>query len=167
MNIVISGENRLDDYGNFYFKDKAGDEHKIGEKRKNQTELQNLIESNPGKAVTLIKEEGYGKAKGQFYIVGIELVSEQLDAVSPSINREGYGKASSTVKPESREAIDTPPKVGPPKPQPKPTEKPVSRLDNIDKRCALIQATNLVQADKIGLQDWERWATEFVLFIER
>ena len=138
MNIVISGENRLDDYGNFFFKDKAGNEHKIGEKRKNQVELQHLIESNPGKAVSLTYAE-FNKVK---YIVGIELVSEQLETTKT-----------------------------PPVEIPKPTatariaDKPATRYDNIDKRCALIQATELIKDEKIDLQDWERWAIEFYLWI--
>lgn len=79
MNIVISGENRWDDYGNFFFKDKAGNEHKIGTKRKNQVELVAIIEDNPAKAVSLTMAEYQGKE----YIVGIELVSGQLETSKP------------------------------------------------------------------------------------
>lgn len=142
MNVVISGENRVDDYGNFFFKDKAGNEHKIGEKRKNQTELIDLIENNPGKAVSFTYAE-FNKVN---YIVGVELVSEQL----------------------TDESVETPPDETPKpqlKPQLKPTEKPPSRLDNIDKRCALIQVTELIKDGKIGLSDWERWAIEFYLWL--
>ena len=39
--------------------------------------------------------------------------------------------------------------------------KSATRYDNIDKRCALIQATELVKDGKIGLTDWKRWAEEF------
>jgi len=132
MEVVISGENRTDSYGNFYFKDKGGTEHKIGEKRENQQELIDLVKDNPDRAVQF-KMESY---KGRDYIVGIELL-EKLITVDEAKLKEQQ------VAPTPR----TPP--------------PANRNDNIDKRCALIQATNLVGEGKIGVADWLRWATEF------
>ena len=75
MEVVISGENRYDDYGNFFFKDKAGEEHKIGEKRENQEKLIDLVENNPDRAVKLTFDE----YKGRSYIVGIELLEIPVD----------------------------------------------------------------------------------------
>ncbi len=75
MEIVISGENRYDDYGNFFFKDKGDKEHKIGTKRKNFDELVNLVVENPDRAVKLT----FDSFKKNDYIVGIELLEIQVD----------------------------------------------------------------------------------------
>ena len=75
MEVVISGENRYDDYGNFFFKDKGGTEHKIGTKRKNFDELVNLVVENPDRAVKLT----FDSFKKIDYIVGIELLEIPVD----------------------------------------------------------------------------------------
>ena len=75
MEVVISSENRYDDYGNFFFKDKGGKEHKIGTKRENFDELVNLVAENPDRAVKFTFDE----YKGRSYIVGIELLEIQVD----------------------------------------------------------------------------------------
>jgi len=72
--VVLSRETRIDDYKNFFFKDKAGNEHKIGAKRTNFDELCNLIVVNPDKAVKLT----YDEYKGRSYIVGVAIVADEL-----------------------------------------------------------------------------------------
>jgi len=75
MEIVLSGDYKLDDYGNFRFTDKGGTEHKIGTKRENFDELCSLVEHNPGRAVKLT----YDTYKNRKYIVGIELLEITVD----------------------------------------------------------------------------------------
>ena len=75
MQVVLSGENRYDNYGNFFFKDKEDKERKIGTKRENFQELCELIENNPDRAITL-KYDEYKKIK---YIVGVELLEIPVD----------------------------------------------------------------------------------------
>ena len=75
MEIVLSGENRYDQYDNFFFKDKGGKEHKVGVKRKNQQELIDLVENNPGRAVKF----AFDSYKEIDYIVGIELLELKVD----------------------------------------------------------------------------------------
>ena len=76
--VVLSGENRLDQYGNFFFKDKAGNEHKIGVKRKEKTELMALVVANLGKAVKLLWEDYTRDGITYPFIKGIELVEGAL-----------------------------------------------------------------------------------------
>ena len=70
IEVVLSGENRIDDYGNYRFKDKSGKEHKIGTKREDFDELCKLIDDNPDRAVSL----EYDEYKGRSYIVGVKLL---------------------------------------------------------------------------------------------
>jgi len=72
--VVLSGEGRFDQYSNFLFKDLAGAEHKIGEKRENQNELVALINNNPGRGVKLT----YNEYMNRSFIVGAELVEGAL-----------------------------------------------------------------------------------------
>ena len=72
--VVLSGDNRQDQYGNFLFKDLAGAEHKIGAKRENQGELVALINNNPGRGVKLT----YNEYMNRSFIVGAELVEGAL-----------------------------------------------------------------------------------------
>ena len=72
--VVLSGDNRQDQYGNFLFKDLAGAEHKIGAKRENQSELVALINNNPGRGVKLT----YNEYMNRSFIVGAELVEGAL-----------------------------------------------------------------------------------------
>ena len=92
MEIVLSGENRRDDYGNFFFKDKGGREHKIGEKRKNQQELIDLVENNPGWAVKLL----FDSYKEIDYIVGIELL--ELKVVEAKITEQQVPKPTAYAR---------------------------------------------------------------------
>ena len=82
MEVVISGENRYDDFGNFFFKDKGGTEHKIGTKRKNFDELVNLVVENPDRAVKLT----FDSFKKIDYIVGIELLEFFISTLAPIYN---------------------------------------------------------------------------------
>jgi len=95
MEIVLSGENRYDDYGNYFFKDKAGKEHKVGVKRKNQQELIDLVEHNPDRAVKFT----FDSYKEIDYIVGIELLELKVD---------GAKITEQQVKPQSRETASEP-----------------------------------------------------------
>ena len=52
--VVLSGENRLDQYGNFFFKDKTGKEYKIGAKRKDKDQIASFVAANANRGVTLI-----------------------------------------------------------------------------------------------------------------
>lgn len=79
MEVILSGEYRLDDYGNFRFTDKGGNEHKIGTKRENFGDLCVIVTENPDRAVTLT----YDTYKNRPYIVGIELVEGKIE-VDPS-----------------------------------------------------------------------------------
>ena len=72
--VVLSGENRYDQYGNFFFKDKAGKEHKIGANRKDKDQIAALIAANPNKGVKLT----YGEYKSFPFIEHIELVEGEL-----------------------------------------------------------------------------------------
>jgi len=72
--VVLSGDNRQDQYGNFLFKDLAGAEHKIGAKRENQKELVDLINFSPGRGVKLT----YNEYMNRSFIVGAELVEGAL-----------------------------------------------------------------------------------------
>lgn len=74
MEIVLGDETRYDDYGNFWFKDKSGEERKIGTKRKDFDELCTTIIENPGRAVTL----NFAVYDKHPYIVGVELLSEKI-----------------------------------------------------------------------------------------
>jgi len=81
--VVLSGENRLDQYNNFFFKDKTGKEHKIGEKRKDKDQIAALVAAYAGRGVKLI----YGEYKGFPFIEHIELVEGELPAPAPISSR--------------------------------------------------------------------------------
>ncbi len=98
MEVVISSENRYDDYGNFFFKDKGGKEHKIGTKRENFDELVNLVAENPDRAVKFTFDE----YKGRSYIVGIELLEIQVDKEKIT-EQQKVMPASQQVKPAPQE----------------------------------------------------------------
>jgi len=73
MEIVLSGENRYDNYGNFWFKDKGGKEYKIGAKNRKKDELVKVVVDNPNRAVFLTHDTVKGKdGKDYDYISGIE-----------------------------------------------------------------------------------------------
>jgi len=52
--VVLSGENRFDQWKNFLFKDKTGREYKIGAKRNDKDQIVNLVAANANRAVRLI-----------------------------------------------------------------------------------------------------------------
>ncbi len=98
--VVLSGENRLDQYGNFFFKDKTGKEHKIGAKRTDKEGIFSLVAANPNRGVKLIW--GVYVREGTEYdiIKAIELVEDGLPEPVP---------VSSVPIPQ----IDTPSKTDP------------------------------------------------------
>lgn len=84
MEVVLSGETRYDDYGNFWFKDKEGKERKIGTKREDFEELCTRVENNPNRAVTLKFDHYMNKP----YIVGVELLDKQIQVDEAKITEQ-------------------------------------------------------------------------------
>ena len=76
--VVLSGENRYDQYNNFFFKDKTGKEHKIGAKRTDKEEIASLVAFNPDRGVKLIWGVYVRDNKEYDIIKDIELVGSQL-----------------------------------------------------------------------------------------
>ena len=100
MEIVLSGENRYDQYGNFWFKDKAGEEHKVGAKNRKKDELVRVVVGSPNCAVKLIFDTVKGKdGKDYDYISGIELLELKVDETKITEQQ---------VKPQSRETASEP-----------------------------------------------------------
>ena len=97
MEVVLSNENRYDDYGNFFFKDKGDKEHKVGTKRENFDVLVNLVVENPDRAVKLTFDE----YKGRSYIVGIELLEIQVDETK--ITQQQVAPSVAQTKPAPQE----------------------------------------------------------------
>ena len=94
--VVLSGENRFDQWKNFLFKDKTGKEYKIGAKRNNKDQIANLVAANANRAVKLIWDV-YFREGTEYDIIGsIELVEDGL----PEPEKP---------KPQPIPQIDTPP----------------------------------------------------------
>jgi len=94
--VVLSGENRFDQWKNFFFKDKTGKEYKIGAKRNNKDQIANLVAANANRAVKLIWDV-YFREGTEYDIIGsIELVEDGL----PEPEKP---------KPQPIPQIDTPP----------------------------------------------------------
>ena len=80
MEIVLSGENRYDQYGNFWFEDRAGEEHKVGAKNRKKDDLVRAVVDNPNRAVFLVFDTVKGKDGKEYdYISGIELLELKVD----------------------------------------------------------------------------------------
>ena len=94
--VVLSGENRFDQWKSFFFKDKTGKEYKIGAKRNNKDQIANLVAANANRAVKLIWDV-YFREGTEYDIIGsIELVEDGL----PEPEKP---------KPQPIPQIDTPP----------------------------------------------------------
>jgi len=75
--VVLSGETRFDQWENFFFKDNAGKEHKVGAKNKKKDEIVKIIVANPGRAVEIAYDTVTGK-EGKVFDY-IKLVEIQVD----------------------------------------------------------------------------------------
>ena len=81
--VVLSGENRFDQWGNFLFKDKGGREHKIGAKRNDKDQLAVLVNDNPNKGIRLTWDV-YERDGTQYDIIkGIEVIEGELPVYVP------------------------------------------------------------------------------------
>ncbi len=105
--VVLSGENRLDQYGNFFFKDKAGKEHKIGEKRKDKDQIAALVAANPNRGVKLIWGVYAREGKEYDIIKSIELVEEGLPEPVPVTRYPPSGPPSKSREDGMREGLQS------------------------------------------------------------
>jgi len=98
--VVLSGENRLDQYGNFLFKDMAGAEHKIGANRKDKAKIESIVVAHRGRAVTLV----WGEYNNKDYIKEVNLVEDVLpESVPASSEPSLYVPQIDTPPSKSRE----------------------------------------------------------------
>lgn len=104
--VVLSGETRIDEWGNFHFKDKAGREHKIGERNKKRDELVELIVASPGLGVTVTYDTVRGKeGKSYDYISGIQPLAEGVKVDETKITEQQIKPApqpAPATKPDSK-----------------------------------------------------------------
>ena len=101
MEIVLSGETRYDQYDNFWFKDKAGEEHKVGAKNRKKEELVKVVVGNPNCAVKLIFDTVKGKdGKDYDYISGIELLELKVDGAKITEQQAVPAPQPKTVAPQ-------------------------------------------------------------------